>query len=157
MKFTILLKNEDDSIGPLTLLQIERKNPLTAATLGLTVAESKQVLTEVQQELVEAQLRGHAQAQRICPQCQSRRTLKDYHSVCLKSLFGGVDPRVPRFNACSCEDTTARTETVRIDGLANWVSPELEFVQSQLAATIPYARTGAIQMVGSLSSLSLIS
>ena len=157
MKFTILLKNEDDSIGPLTLLQIERKDPLTAATLGLTLAESKQVLTEVQQELVEAQLRGHAQAQRICPQCQSRRTLKDYHSVCFKSLFGGVNLSVPRFNACSCQDTNPRTETVRIDGLANWVSPELEFVQSQLAATIPYARTGAIQMVGSLSSLSLIS
>ena len=67
MKFTILLKNEDDSIGTLTLLQIGRKDPLTAATLGVTLAESKQVLTEVQQELVEAQLRGRAQAQRICP------------------------------------------------------------------------------------------
>ena len=52
--------------------------------------------------------------------------------------------RVPRFNACSCEDTDTRAETVQIDGLANWVSPELEFVQSQLAATIPYARTAEL-------------
>ena len=47
MKFTILLKNEDDSTEPLTVSQIERKDPLNAATLGLTLAESKQVLAKV--------------------------------------------------------------------------------------------------------------
>jgi len=36
---------------------------------------------------------------------------------------------------------TTRAQTVQIEGLVNWVSPELEFIQSQLAATIPYART----------------
>ncbi len=70
MKFTILLKNEDDSTEPMTVSQIERKGPLTAATFGLTLAESKQVLAKVQQEFVEAQLQSHAQAQRICPQCR---------------------------------------------------------------------------------------
>ena len=61
--------------------------------------------------------------------------------ACFKSLFGGVDLRVPRLYACSCEGQNTRAQTLQIDGLVNWVSPELEFVQSQLAATIPYART----------------
>ena len=144
MKFTILLKNEDDSTEPLTVSQIERKDPLNAATLGLTLAESKQVLAKVQQEFVEAQLHCHAQAQRICPQCRNPRALKDYRPACFKSLFGGVDLRVPRFFACSCEGADTRAKTVKIEGLKDWVSPELEFVQSQLAATIPYARTAEI-------------
>ena len=36
MKFTILLKSEDDSTVPLIVSQIERTGPLKAATLGLT-------------------------------------------------------------------------------------------------------------------------
>jgi hypothetical protein len=144
MKFTLLLKGEGDSTAPLAVSQIERTGPLRAATLGLTLAESKSLLATVQQELVESQLHCHAQAQRICPQCGKRRALKDYRPACFESLFGGVDLRVPRFYASSCDDTDTQAETVRIEGLANWVSPELEFIQSQLGATIPYARSAEL-------------
>lgn len=132
MKFTILLKSEDDSTMPLIMTQIERTGPLKAATLGLTLAESKQLLARVQQELVESQLDCHAEEQRICARCGNRRALKDYRSACFKSLFGRVDLRVPRLYECSCEDHDTRAQTVQIEGLENWVSPELEFVQSQL-------------------------
>jgi hypothetical protein len=97
MKFTILLKHEDNSTTPLTVSQIERTGPLNAATLGLTLAESQQVLAKVQQHFVEAQLQGHAQEQRIFPQCGRQRVLKDHRPPCSKNLFGGVDLRDPRF------------------------------------------------------------
>ena len=103
MKFTILLKIEDDSSAPLMVSQIERMDPLNAATLGLTLAESKCLLARVQQELVESQFQCYAHEQRICTRCGTRRTLKDYHKVCFKSLFGGVNLQVPRLNGCSCE------------------------------------------------------
>ena len=61
MKFTILLKSEDDSSAPLMLSQIERTGPLNAATLGLTLAESKCLLANVQQELVESQVQNCGQ------------------------------------------------------------------------------------------------
>lgn len=41
MKFTILLKNEDDETAPLIVSQIERTGPLQAATLGLTLESIK--------------------------------------------------------------------------------------------------------------------
>ncbi len=121
--------------------QIEWTGPLNAATLGLTLAESKCLLTRVQQELVESQFQCYAHEQRICTRCGTWRTLKDYHTVCCKSLFGGVSLRVPRLHGCSCEGQDTRAQTVKIDGLVNWVSPELEFIQSKLAAMIPYACT----------------
>ena len=70
--------------------------------------------------------------------------LKDYHSVCFKSLFGAVSLRVPRIYGCWCEGQETQAHTVKIDRLVNWVSPVLEFIQSQLAATIPYARTAEL-------------
>jgi hypothetical protein len=144
MKFTILVKREEDAAAPLMVSEIERTGPLRAASLGLTLAESKQLVARVQQELVESQLACHAEEQRICARCGHRRALKDYRPAAFKSLFGRVDLRIPRLYTCSCEDRDTRAQTVQIEGLENWVSPELEFVQSQLAATIPYARTGAL-------------
>ena len=146
MKFTILLQSEGGSSAPLMVSQIERTGPLNAATLGLTLAESKRLLANIQQELVESQVQYCGQEQRICTRCGTQRTLKDYHTVCFKSLFGGVKvlvryTGVPRLNGCSCEGQGTPAKTVKIHGLVNWVSPELEFIQSQLAAMIPYART----------------
>lgn len=141
MKLTILLESEDGPSAPVMLSNIERKGPLNAANLGLTLAESKSLLSSVQEELVKSQFQEYVQKERACARCGTLRTLKDYHSAHLKSLFGGVRLRVPRLNGCCCEGQGNRTHTVKIDGLVNWVSPRLEFVQSQLAAMIPYART----------------
>jgi hypothetical protein len=79
--------------------------------------------------------------QRICRQCGGRLALKDYHIVQFKSLFGRVALGVPPLYGCACEDQHAHTQTVQIYGQVNWV---LEFLQSQLAATIPYARTAEL-------------
>lgn len=49
--------------------------------------------------------------------------------------------RVPRLNGCACEGQHSRAESIKIEGLINGVSPELEFIQSKLAAMIPYVRT----------------
>lgn len=71
--------------------------------------------------------------------------------MCFKSLFGGVKLRLPRLFRCECESTGPRAQTLAIDGLVNWVSPELEFMQSQLAAMLPYAR--AAELLESLLSV----
>jgi hypothetical protein len=154
MKFTILLQSEGDSSAPLTVSQIERTGPLTAATLGLTLAESKCLLANIQQELVESQVQYCVQERRNCTRCGSRRTLKDYHAACFRSLFGGVKLRVPRLNGCSCEGDDDRAQSVKIDGLVNWVSPELEFIQSKLAAMIPYARRVVKKLISRMISTS---
>ena len=61
-----------------------------------------------------------------------------------RSLFGAVELRVPRLRRCACAGARLGAETVRIEGLDRWTAPELEYVQSRLAATVPYARTTEI-------------
>ena len=94
MKFTLQIKFEDDSTPPLTVHPIERTDSMSAANLGLTLDESKSLLANIQKKLVVCQFHHFLQNQRICSQCGRRRTIKDYHRACLKSLLGGVRSRI---------------------------------------------------------------
>src|SRR4051812_33829544 len=60
-------------------MQIARPDDLTdLATLGLTLAEGKQLLAGVQQELVAAQARRHAVRRPACRSCSTTCRVKDY-------------------------------------------------------------------------------
>ena len=61
------------------VMRIARPDDLTdLATLGLTLAEGKQLLAGVQQELVAAQARLHAARRPACRSCSTTCRIKDY-------------------------------------------------------------------------------
>src|SRR3954463_3363453 len=121
-------------------MQIARPDDLTdLATLGLTLAEGKQLLAGVQQELVAAQARRHAARRPACRSCCSTTCrIKDYRQHAIATLFGQVAVRLPRYCCVGCGVTGA--------GLG-WPShirstPELDRLGGPLAALMPY-RTAA--------------
>src|SRR4051812_49594389 len=60
-------------------MRIARPDDLTdLTTLGLTLAEGKQLLAGVQQELVAAQARRHAARRPACRSCSTTCRVKDY-------------------------------------------------------------------------------
>jgi hypothetical protein len=77
----------------------------SAATLGLSLAEAKAVLAGLQRHLVQAQAEEHCQVRRRCPRCGGQRPLKDRRPRQLRSLFGTVEVRAPRFEPCHCSVT----------------------------------------------------
>src|SRR5215217_1452015 len=122
------------------VMQIARPDDRTdLATLGLTLAEGKQLLAGVQQELVAAQARRHAARRPACRSCCSTACrVKDYRQHAIATLFGQVALRLPRYCCVGCGVTEA--------GLG-WPSqirstPELDRLRAQLAALMPY-RTAA--------------
>ncbi len=119
MRFTVLMQSDDGTSEPTVLAQIDRSGPVTAATLGLTLAESKGMLAEAQRELVQAQFAEYLAAHRMCKACGGRRTIKDYHRVTFKSLFGSVALRVPRVFGCRCDYDPEHARTVKVEGLDN--------------------------------------
>src|SRR3954466_15175608 len=120
-------------------MRIARPDDLTdLATLGLTMAEGKQLLAGVQQELVAAQARRHAVRRPACRSCSTTCRVKDYRQHAIATLFGQVAVRLPRYCCVGCGVTEA--------GLG-WPShirstPELDRLRAQLAAPMPY-RTAA--------------
>src|SRR6476646_318620 len=106
--------------------------------LGLSLAESKQLLAGIQREIVAAQARVHAVRRPACRSCSTTCRVKDYRQHALATLFGQVAVRLPRYCCVGCGVTEA--------GLG-WPShirstPELDRLRAQLAALMPY-RTAA--------------
>ena len=77
------------------------------AKLGLTLAEGKQLLAQVQQEVVAAQADNHVMLRPDCRSCGGRCHVKDWRPHRIATLFGEVRVRLPRFLYARC----GRTET----------------------------------------------
>src|ERR1044071_10182591 len=122
-------------------MRIARSDDLTdLATLGLSLAEGKQLLAGVQQELVAAQTRRHAARRPACRSCSMTCRIKDYRQHAIATLFGQVVVRLPRYCCVGCGVTEA--------GLG-WPShirstPELDRLRAQLAALMPYRTAAAV-------------
>src|ERR1700733_7704008 len=104
------------------------------AALGLTLAEAKQLLAQVQQEVVAAQARQHTLFRPDCRSCSGRCHVKGWRPHRIATLFGEVRVKLPRL-ACAgggCGETDS-----------GWPShgrstPELDQLQARLSALMPY-------------------
>src|SRR4051812_9733804 len=71
-------------------------------TLGLSLAESKQLLAGIQREIVAAQARVHAVHRPECRGCGAACRVKDYRHHAIATPFGQVAVRLPRFRCAGC-------------------------------------------------------
>src|SRR4051812_7016704 len=104
------------------------------ANLGLTLAEAKQLLVQVQQQLVAEQANTHAAFRPNCRSCGGTCQVKDWRPHRIATLFGEVRLKLPRFlcTGCGCGETAV-----------SWPShcqstPELRQLQARLSALMPY-------------------
>jgi hypothetical protein len=104
------------------------------ASLGLTLAEGKLLLSGLQQEMVAAQARGHANRRPDCRGCGRACRVKDYRDHVVATLFGQVTVRLPRFRCAGCGGHEAGH---------GWPphcrsTPELDQIQAHLSALMTY-------------------
>ena len=130
------------------VLRIARSDDLAdLASLGLTLAESKQLLAGVQQEIVAAQARVHAAHRPECRNCGTPYRMKDYRRHGIATLFGQVTVRLPRFRCAGCE-----TFATGVDWPPHVRStPDLVWgfaCQALIAAAPPVRLLGGVRPVG---------
>src|SRR3954451_8756566 len=104
------------------------------AALGLTLAQGKQLVALVQQEIVTAQSRDHAVRRPLCRSCGTGCQLKDYRPHQIATVFGQVTLRLPRFHCAGCGGAEPGH---------GWPAhcrstPELDQVRAQFSALMPY-------------------
>jgi transposase len=125
------------------VMAFERPTGLrTMADLGLTLAEAKQLLAAVQQQIVAEQAADHTAHVPTCPNCGSSCRVKDYRPRGVATLFGHVMIRLPRFRCATC---------CKIEPSLRWPAhcrptPELDQLQAHLSALMTY-RTAAALLV----------
>ena len=77
------------------------------ANLGLTLAEAKLLLAQVQQQVVAAQAHHHAMFRPDCQSCGERYHAKGWRPHRIATLFGEVRVKLPRLACagCGCGET----------------------------------------------------
>jgi hypothetical protein len=140
MKLNLSVAISGGSEGPSTEhCSIDLPDAPDIAVLGLSLADAKAALAWLQSTVVTRQIAERNRGQRECQKCGAARTINDYHTVRYRSLFGDVTARIARCRAC------ARCGLPRpVATRQRWISAEMEFVHSRLAATVPYARASEL-------------
>jgi hypothetical protein len=100
-KIQVVTLGEDGREETREIACLERTD-LKPETLGLTLAEGKAILKGLQAIVVEGQVSTHLPAQRPCPDCGGLRSLKGYHDLTLKTVFGALTIKSPRLVHCMC-------------------------------------------------------
>jgi hypothetical protein len=125
----------DGASRSVDVMTIDRLGDLgDIAALGLTLAQGKQLVALVQQEIVTAQSRDHAVRRPLCRSCGTACQVKDYRPHQIATLFGQVTLRLPRFRCAGCGGAEAGH---------GWPAhcrstPELDQVRAQFSALMPY-------------------
>lgn len=123
------------------VMEIDRPGNLgEIGNLGLSLAEGKQLLERVQQEIVAAQARAHAGHRPSCGVCDARCQVKGYRARQIDTAFGRVAVRLPRFRCAECRETVAGV---------NWrphcrSTPELDRLRAYLSALMSYRSAAAV-------------
>ena len=117
------------------VMEISRPNDLRdLASLGLTLSEAKQLLARVQQAVVAAQARDHADLRPDCAACGRRCHAKDWRPHRIATVFGEVTVRLRRFRCSGC----GRSETATGWPGHRRSTPELDQLRAHLSALLPY-------------------
>lgn len=113
-------------------------------SIGLTLAQGKQIVAETQRHLVRAQTAEHCRRRRVCQRCQATRPLKDVRSRRLVTLFGTVAVKAPRFKPCQCAVTCRRTLSPVAEIMPDRCTPEYERMLAKMGALLPYRRARTV-------------
>ena len=131
-----------------------------AATLGLSLAEAKSVLAGLQRHLVQTDAEEHCQVRRRRPRCGGQRPLKDQRPRQLRSLFGTVEVRAPRFEPCRCGVSLNTILSPVKEIMPERCTPEYERMLAEFGALLPYRRArtllGTFFPVGDLPTIDSI-
>ena len=140
MPIKVQIVFEDETGGPSRVQEIAhlQRGVLSPATLGLTLAEAKALLQQLQHHLVKQQVKDYQRQQRFCPDCQSPRRLKDRRPLVYRSLFGKLQLRSERLLHCDCQPHEGKSFSPLAELLSERTSPELLYFESKFAALMSY-------------------
>ena len=153
MKWTMKLVAEVVPGKPIEheIATIERADEISQASAGLTIAEGKTILENLQKEIVTAQVHQHGISVRPCPRCGSAFRTKGYYRATLRSVYGNVGMRIRGLRGCSCSGSQARSFSALFTN-KNPITPELRYLTAKMAALLPFGKVA--DFLGELLPLS---
>jgi hypothetical protein len=142
-KLQVVTLDEDGREETREIACLERSD-LKPETLGLTLAEGKRILKDLQQVVVERQMSSALCPKRACPDCSQLRHSKGYHELNLRTVFGALTIKSPRLLHCTCRPHETKTFSPLAELLPDHTLPELLFLETKWASLMSYGMTSKL-------------
>jgi hypothetical protein len=146
MKARVQLIIESDTGAPEQVHEVAHweRGVLQPETLGLTLAESKEVLHGLQQAMVTHQVDGFQVSQAQCAPCGKPHRRKGTHRFPFRTLFGKLTLESPRYYTCACQPQPQQSWSPLAEVLKERTAPELLYLEVKFAARVSYGLTGEL-------------
>ncbi|MCZ6831216.1 MAG: ISKra4 family transposase [Gammaproteobacteria bacterium] len=139
-KLQVVVDDENGEVLTEDIIILEKSSD-GGGLVGLSLAESKRLLKQLQEVMVSQQARQYTLSHRCCPACNSKRRIKGTYDIQYRTLFGIVPIPNVRLYHCDCEDVKSKTFGVLNDWLSDHNSPELQYIETKWASLMSYGMT----------------
>src|SRR5262249_52644474 len=101
-KIQLVLASDDDQPDSIQEIAVLDKDSQKIEHLGLTLAESKQILKRRQAHIVGEQVASFLDIRSGCQDCGRELRSKDHKTITFRTLFGTIALDSPRLRHCRC-------------------------------------------------------
>ncbi len=151
IKIQVVVEADGNEPGMTTQIACFERDELTEATLGLTLAESKELIAALQETLVAQQIDAYLLERQHCVHCGAALSQNGHHRLVMRTLFGKLSLDSPRFYSCPCQISDRQSFSPLADILPERTTPELQYLQTKWAALMSYGVT--IDLLGEVLPL----
>ena len=118
-----------------------QRDATAESVLGLTLAESKSVLSSLQQTMLTHQAKAWAAQFATYVDCGTARRRNGRDTVTYRTLFGNFELLSQRYCHCNCSEHETKTFSSLATLLPERTAPEFAYLQSKWASLISYGQT----------------
>src|SRR4030095_2940808 len=138
VKLQLVICHDDGQEETVTDVITLNKNNKRIEHLGLSLAESKQLLSTLQRHLLQQQVNTFLDTYSTCPDCGTPLKLKAHGSRSFRTLFGTFTFQSPRLEHCDCKPHKTASFRPLSALLTEPVAPELLYIESKWSSLVSY-------------------
>lgn len=113
--------------------------------IGLSIEDSKTIMTALQSAVVAHEAETYSLFRRVCPDCHTFRSVKDYTSRRIRTVFGTVEVRNPRWMLCrDCHPGMDGAFAPLKEICPDRATPELLELSARLGSMMPYRQAAKV-------------
>src|SRR5262249_25800533 len=144
LKVQLVICADDDGTDTIHDVAVLEQDCQRLWQLGPTLAEAKQLLTQLQQHVVAYQAAAFVTTRSHCQVCGTPLQRKEQTTRVLRTLFGTVLLTSPRLYHCRCQGHPTTTFRPLTELLSAATTPELLFLETKWASLISYGMTARV-------------
>lgn len=113
--------------------------------VGLSIEAGKKIMAALQGAVVSHEAETYSLFRRVCPDCHTFRPVKDYTTRRIRTVFGTVEVRNPRWVLCpDCHPGMAGAFAPLKEICPDRATPELMELTARLGSMMPYRQAATV-------------